>query len=123
VTIDDFIRRICEEGERAAKANYAGPERADKLRGSLAGFKICRQATMDGLLPAFKDADERAKDAQQRGADNYWELRCRAAEIEWVMNCVSVVLVNSGDKPLVFGQPSARAVATASRVLNGKTVD
>ena len=49
--------------------------------------------------------------------EDYWRVRCREAEIEWVCNVVSAMLVNEKKSPII--PPTARGTITAGKILEG----
>lgn len=118
----DFLTRIIDDGVEAATQDYA--DSPAKRRGSIAGFEACRGCPPAKLAQLLKDARaarDHARDETQadRGdLDDYWEARCYEAEVEWVCNCVSVILVNEGRPPIV--PPTARGVMKASGVLSAQ---
>jgi hypothetical protein len=121
MTYADFLTRVIEDGRDAAKGDYREPRDRHKLQGSLHGFEDCR-----GLAPAQLSLlyDIATQDAERRRdgpLNTYWYYRCRAAEIEWVLNCVSAALVNEGGPPIRAWMPTARAMMKAAEILNGET--
>lgn len=112
----EFLHQVIEHGITGAKADYCKPEQADKLRGSLAGFEACRGKNPKELLELLQEASKDTQKAHLDWAGNYWEVRCREAEIEWVCNVVSAVLVMSKAGPPIT-MVTARGVMAANRIL------
>lgn len=105
---EEFLGKIIERGLEAVGRDYAG--QPDRLRGATDGFEACRDKTPEQLLNLLQGARARTHHAFREEKQNYWEVRCFEAEVEWVCNCVSVLMMNSGLPVLV--QPTARAAMT-----------
>lgn len=112
-----FLHHVIEDGIRAAREDYAKPEQAAKLEGSIAGFEDCRGKSPDQLKRLLNAVNATAQRAFEEQIDppDYWIFRCRALEVEWVCNVVSAMLVNEGKKPIV--PPTARGTTKAAEVL------
>jgi hypothetical protein len=67
------------------------------------------------LLEAARHASQDARDRQD---DKYWFYRCYEAEVEWVCNCVSVILHNHG-MPVII-HPTSRAYLHMATILGVK---
>lgn len=119
MTIATFVTRVVQDGIAAAIADY-GAGTANAL-GSEAGFTDC--LGKDGVeIAALVLAARRLRhDAQiasyadEITIDEYWFFACYCAEVEWVANCVSAVLVNEGYAPIV--PPTARGVMKAAEIV------
>lgn len=109
----DFIDKIIETGVAGAREHYG--EHSEKFRGSKAGFEDCRGKVPIDLTKLLKRVRQDAVEARLQGKSDYWYWRCREAEVEWVCNCVSAVLVSSGNEPIV--PPTYRGMAHAQRIL------
>jgi len=109
-----FLERVIAEGIEGAEEDYAH----DKLKreGSIEGFEACRGLQPDRLLELLGSASDATSEAYCNQADDYWRIRCREAEIEWVCNVVSAMLVAQGIKPIV--PPTARGTMKAASILN-----
>lgn len=115
-----FLDKIIEAGMEAARADYAKPEDANKLRGSLDGFEACRGKSPQEI-PALL-AEARTCEIIAHGREDierYWEVVCRTSEIEWVANVLSAFLGFSGQPVIVT--PTVRGVLCAYRLLGGAT--
>lgn len=129
MTFQEFLDKVIEAGMEGARASYG--ERTDDngkamLAGSLEGFEACR-----GLVPSQISLllqEEQKKTREHRAhfgspgtterkeqSRLYWHQRCREAEVEWVANCVSAALVNSGVPGIV--PVTARGFLAAARIL------
>lgn len=116
MNLREFLSRVIDKGIEAAKRDYDQPGDADRLRGSLAGFEACRDKTPDELMQLLQEATRVTSEAHRREDSNYWETRSREAEIEWVCNVMSVVLVQNGFRQIV--PPTASAMMTAHKILS-----
>lgn len=121
----DVLHRLINAGIEAAREDYKdGEGRADKLAGSIDGFEACRGLQPPALLELLADAGKRMQEAFVRVNEKeisdgeYWRVRCRQAEIEWMANCVSAIMMNEGLTPIV--PPTARAVLAVAQILGGK---
>ena len=118
ITYEDFITRIVDDGIEAATADY---KQGKKLAGAVAGFEACRSKSPEHLHDVLADARRHVRDhfdeATLDGEDDYWYWRSYELEVEWVMNCVSAVLMNEGRRPLMDYLPTTRGVFKAAEVL------
>jgi hypothetical protein len=117
VTLDAFIREVVDGGITAARRDYAGADEHHRQmrEGAVRGFEECRGKEAFELALLRGDATERADQAFRAQAPDYWYWRCRAAEVEWVCNCVSAVLHNQGLPTIV--PPTARGVMRAAEIV------
>jgi len=122
MSYQEFVARIIIEGEQAARRDYAG--HAAKLEGALAGFAACLNCESPpelALLLTFA----REKAIEQVGepipdADEYVYAQHFEAEIEWVCNCVSALLLNEGYDPIIT--PTSRGVMKCAELLGAATM-
>lgn len=117
----EFTDRVINQGIEAAKEDYK--DSPDKLRGSLAGFEACRGKNPGELAELLLRANRDTQEAFHRadsgnGGDNFWEIKCRAAEIEWVCNVVSAVLVQNGFPAIV--PVTCGGVLAANRIISSE---
>jgi hypothetical protein len=139
---DTFLHKLINVGIEAAREDYGGtPEnaelhgrqvrptttekhRADKLVGSIDGFEACRGKQPHEIAELMVDARKKLQEAYVRVSEKeisdgeYWRIRCRQAEIDWVANCVSVILVNQGVMPIA--PPTVRAALTVAKIIGVK---
>lgn len=118
MTYFDFLKRVVDDGIEAARKDYSKPEDALRLKGSLAGFEACRGREPMELAKLLEGARKDTVDAHREEAENYWEVQCREAEIEWVCNVVSAAFANSGFPVIV--PPTVRAAFAANRILQSE---
>ena len=107
MTYDDVLTEIIDGGIMGARHDYAKATHRYQLLGSVDGFEACRGKWPQELFSLLKAANERWEKARQDHAEDYFYHRCYAAEVEWVCNCLSVMMVNAGLEPLI--PPTARA--------------
>jgi len=105
LTYNEVLERIITDGIAAARKSYA--DRPDKLQGSIEGFESCRGKQPADLIALYYNANEEA--TKQRGIDNgenYWRYRCRALEIAFVCNVLSVPHWKQRRPGLLPGMPT-----------------
>lgn len=110
-----FLARVIDDGIEAARRDYAEPRQANKLRGAVAGFEACRGKSPVALAALLAEARERTMVAYREQADNYWEVRCFEAEVEWTCNVVSAAFHNQGLSVIV--PPTMRGALKAAEIL------
>ncbi len=108
-----ILDKIIDRGIEGAKKDYAG--KTDKCDGAVAGFEACRNKTPHEILALLSIAQKESTAARNEHRQNYWYFRCYEAEVEWVLNCVSVLLYNQGQKPLI--PPTARAYMNVASIV------
>src|SRR3954464_5335377 len=111
-----FLTKIIDDGIEAAKKSYA--TKPDKLRGAVAGVEPCRGKNREELKSALRPAEAATSIARICRADNYWEVRCFEAEIEWVCNVMSAAMASQGARTIV--SPTARGLMKAADILGVK---
>lgn len=110
----EFLDRIIDEGIAAAEADY---EKGPKLDGSVAGFEACRGKPPESLKSLLGQASADTHNAiiANVAEEDYWRIRCYGAEVEWVCNCVSVLLMST-DIPVIV-PPTARAAMKVASIV------
>ncbi len=121
MTYNEFLTRIIDEGIAAATADYTDPKDKESLDGSIAGFEACRNLLPEQLVEAWQTATTDVNVAFREQKINYWYYRCFQAEVEWVCNVVSAMLVNEGQKPLLSWLPTANGMMKAASILGVNT--
>lgn len=101
----ELLDRIIDDGIKAAREDYAGDPM--KLEGATKGFEACRGKTPQELMELLAQAAADRRKAMIEEAEDYWRVRCYEAEVEWVCNCVSVILMAAGEPVIV--PPTAQA--------------
>lgn len=89
-TFESILAAVIDRGINGAMKDYA--KRPDKLKGSVAGFKACEGLDAGDLQTILREARTRTHQAHLHEAEDYWEVRCYEAEIEWVCNCMGCFL-------------------------------
>lgn len=115
MTMNDFVAAVVDKGQAAAREHYVDPRHRQKLAGSLAGFEACRGQSIGDLATLLAAARDATRDARERQVAYYWWFRCYELEVEWVCNCVSVLLHQEGIPTIV--PPTARAAMTAAAIV------
>lgn len=110
-----LLAEVIRRGIEAADQDYA--KYPEKRRGAIAGFNACRGKTPEQLAKLLESARATTHRyyAEQVPTTIYWEARCFEAEVEWVANCLSVVLQNEGLPVIV--PPTARALFNVDRIM------
>ncbi len=116
MTYTEYLHEVIDDGISAATQDYCRPEQRQKREGSIAGFQACRDKSPDGLKDLLGACRTATLDAIDNGDKaNYWWYRCYELEVEWVCNCVSVVLMRAGHPVIVT--PTCRAVMQAAKIV------
>lgn len=116
----DFLNEVINIGIESARRDYKDETKPDQLEGSIAGFEACRGKEPVELLEVFRQGHEYANKAYFDRADNYWYFRCYQLEVEWVLNCVSCLLVNEGREPLLSHLPTCNAMMLVAKIVGVK---
>ena len=117
----EFLDRVVSDGIEAVKKDYSKPEQEPKRRGAIQGFEDCRGKSPTEIAELLKKAEKRTFEASIRVNESeisdgeYWAIRCREAEIEWVANVVSAMLMNQG-LPIIVA-PTARGAMKAAEIV------
>lgn len=120
---NDFLHRLITLGIESARKSYGGggAHDVDQLTGSIDGFMECRGLQPEQIAALLAEARRKTQEAFVRASEReipegtYWRLRSREAEIEWMANCVSIILVNQGLEPIV--PPTVRAALTVASIV------
>ena len=126
MTYLEFLDRIISDGIAAALADYSGsdPLSLAKRNGAVKGFEACKGRTPEeiGRLYARASLDAARLFGRDIPESEYWESVCFQAEVEWVANCVSVLLANKNVPPLASHLPTLRAFGKVIEVVGIKGV-
>lgn len=112
-----FLTRVIDDGIAAAQKSYATDQ--PKLAGAIAAFESCRGKPPDALQAVLLYARGETARVVGGSLSDYWRARVYEAEVEWVCNCVSAVLLGQGKPVLV--PPTARGFLKAAQVLGVAT--
>lgn len=113
-----FLNIVIDEGIEAARRDYA--QSPEKLRGAIDGFELCRNLPLEELPMLYEAV---VQDTQRSLGDTpttykeYWYWRCREAEVSWVCNVLSALILRFNKEPLGPAWPTARAVIRAASIL------
>lgn len=113
MNFNETLNNVINDGLTGARRDYA--DSPDKLKGATEGFEACRGKDINELQALLTLASGKTKGARMSEANNYWEIRCFEAEVEWVCNNMSAYLVTLGQSPIV--SVTARAVLNVDRIL------
>lgn len=116
MSFEYFLNQVIDRGIAAASEDYKD-HASDKFLGSVAGFEVCRGKSPLDLLEVYAESQEYASQAMFQRASNYWYFRCYQLEVEWVLNCVSCLLVNEGGEPLLSHLPTCNAMILVSKIV------
>lgn len=117
VPYSEFLAAVINASIAAAREDYGanpGLNRERRLDGSILGLNECRMRMPYELKALLAEANERADQARNGEAEDYWFWRCRALEIEWVCNVMAAV--TNQDTGV---QPTARGIQMAQRIADG----
>jgi len=112
MTYEVFLGHIIDNGITAARADYIRNQ--EKLRGAVAGFEACRDKKPSELAELLEASRKNTETARRSGA-LYWQTRCFEAEVEWVCNCISVVL-HAMQVPIIL-HPTLRATTEVAQLI------
>ncbi len=118
------LNEIIEQGIEAAKSDYSKSEEKHRLNGSIAGFEACRGLNPQQLKELHDNSRIKTWDSFNSAneglikSEDYWYVRCYEAEVEWVCNVISAILINQGLKPIII--PTARGFMQAALVVGVK---
>lgn len=115
LSYDAFLTRVIDDGQEEARTAYAGPKKAHKLEGALAGFEACRGASPRRLHDLLVEAERERGRRQEGDLTAFWWQVAYFRQVEWVCNCVSAALENSRLPTIV--PPTAFAVRKAAEIL------
>jgi hypothetical protein len=125
---DEFLTKVIDKGIAAAKADYSKPHDAPRLKGSIEGFEACRgkdPMELQKLLHEWRTKTHTAyHDVHEKKItdDEYWRINSFEAEVGWVCNVISALLMNVGVGPLDPLMPTARAVMCVAEIVGVKGV-
>jgi hypothetical protein len=109
------LNAIVDDGIEAARHDYAKPRDTLKREGAIQGFEDCRNKEPAEIAALLVEANERAYQGMLENDPQYWFWRCRALEVEWVVNVLSSILVANGMLPI--GNMTARGMLKAAEII------
>lgn len=113
VSLEVLMEKIIDRGIEAAKLDYKSDP--IKLAGAINGFEACRGKAPLKLIPIWQFSNKKAFYAREKESKNYWFWRCRAMEIDWVLNNVACFLGANG-VPFPW-QTTVRGYLNVSKIL------
>ena len=98
-----FLEEVIHDGMIAARSDYDPDKKASELEGSLQGFEACKGKTPEEIYELYLGANKQSLNAYREEIERgeYWRIRCRALEIEWVLNVVSALRHLFLEPPLI----------------------
>ena len=112
---DEFLTRIIDDGIVAASESYKDNDL--KREGAIAGFESCRGKTPFELMQRLDAATKLVSACRVLEPERYWRHVCFHAEIEWVCNVVSAMLLNQGASAPLIVNPTARGYIKAAEIV------
>lgn len=90
MTYAELLTKVIDNGIAAAREDYKNNPL--KLEGAVAGFEMCRHRSPEQLATVLQESGIAMTVAHRNQDKDYWKYACHHAEVEWVCNCMSVVL-------------------------------
>jgi hypothetical protein len=110
----EFLTRVIDDGIAGARKDYE--KHPAKLAGAVAGFEACRGRVPADLFELLVEARKRRVAACASGNTlAHGMVRCFEAEVAWVCNVVSAVLMNER-RPVIVA-PTARGFMKAATIV------
>lgn len=123
----ELLNRVIDEGIEEARRIYAGDEPRNVARraGAIEGFNACRNRTPQELVELWNAAEDACvrvakneltfmtAETCKNTVNSYWQIRYKALQIEWVLNCVSAALKIR----FVSHLPTVRAALCVQRIM------
>lgn len=121
LTYDQLVDRIIADGIAEVQVAYADPKDHYKRDGAIEGFEACRGKSPTELVKLWQQTEGHAEnlvhahDADPEGDDlnNYWRLRYKALQVEFVLNVISVGL----NQPLLSHLPTYRGAVKYAQIV------
>lgn len=110
-----LLNRVIDDGLDEVRKAYV--DEPYKMEGAIAGFEACRHKGPKELYDLLKEAQAGSSAAARNKveADRYWRIRYYTLQIEWVCNCISVVLDANNQRVIV--SPTAKAYLRVAAIL------
>lgn len=115
VSLEEFIALVIEDGIKSAKEEFVDPNESESLQGALLGYERCRGKNPEEFRLLLAESRDASYKAEQEKAIDYWFIRSQELEIEWVCNCLSVVMGNRRLQPIM--QPTVSAALKAKEII------
>lgn len=111
--LSEFQHEVIEHAIRGAHEDYR--DEPQKRDGAIAGLEACRSLNARQLGTMLVAANTALSQAYAEKSPRYWEVAMFHAEVEWVCDCVSAVLLSMGSAPII--SPTARGYAKAAEII------
>jgi hypothetical protein len=108
VTYEELLERIISDGIAEVREAYAAPEDHHKRDGAIEGFEACRGKSPTAIVTMWSEAERSAEQVMRGDTRDYWRQRYKALQLEFVLNVISVGLVDGGHPPLLAHLPTTR---------------
>jgi hypothetical protein len=112
---DEFLTHVIDDGIAAAGESYKNDDL--KREGAIAGFEVCRGKSPLELTQRLDAAAKLVHAGRVLEPERYWRHVCFHAEIEWVCNVVSAMLLNQGTGVALIVNPTARGYIKAAEIV------
>ena len=115
--IKQFINEVVKDGLESIRTNsHTHFDHKDRKEGAIAGFEACMDIeTVEMLREVLYAATEKQQEAFKTKSDDYWWFRYFTLQVEWVANCLSVLLMQQKKNVIVL--PTQSAAMKASEVV------
>lgn len=111
----DALNQIIDDGLEEVRLVYSRPDQRLKREGATRGFEDCRGLSPKQIGDLLAAANARTRHAFDEQAPDYWFWRFRAAQITWVANVISAILMNQGAEVII--PPTARGGMKAAEII------
>jgi hypothetical protein len=112
---NDLLNSVIDDGIEEVRHLYTRPDQKDKHDGAMEGFEACRGLSDSKLLALFKQAQANTLAARAAQAKDYWRVRYKELQVEWVLDVLSAAMLNDGQQPLIT--PTGRGMKKAADIL------
>lgn len=122
-TYDQLLDRTIADGIAEVHKAYVDPKDHHKRDGAIEGFEACRGKTPEQIVDLWTEAEKACATIRAESVDGddhlrrYWRARYKALQLEFVLNVISVGLVNKGQPPLLTHLPTARGALQYARIV------
>lgn len=115
ISIEEFTALVIGDGIQSAKEEFSDLSESESLEGALLGYARCRGKNPEELRLLLAEAQAASHRAESEKASDYWFIRSEELEIEWVCNCLSVLMGNRRMQPIM--QPTMSAALKAREII------
>ena len=128
MTYEQLLDRIISDGLTEVHEAYNTPEDCHKRDGAIEGFEACRNKTPPELVALWTTTEEETRQIRaacrenRREQQDYWRIRYKELQIEFVCNVISVGLTSSGQAPLLPHLPTLRGARKYTEIVGTQGV-